>query len=214
MAPSTIITYLTVTGLIILIISIARYMHKEFKEGEKILLEKKNKLYAELDKMAYNEIIPLMKEELKSNGLLGATSYIQFLENYSELMYTEVYSYIKSVERENSYSYYDYYDNDKYNCPLSYATDEDDIKPYVDKLIMLMQDTIEKEFNKKINKVLESMKQVAKESSELIKSVAPDGDDGIQLRKRDINNVDEDTSDNTNHNISFRILNEIDELYK
>ena len=212
MAPSTIITYLTVTGLIILIISIARYMHKEFKEGEKILLEKKNKLYAELDKMAYNEIIPIMKEELKSSGLLGATSYIQFLENYSELMYTEVYSYIKSVELENSYGY-DYI-LDKYDYPLSYATDEDDIKPYVDKLIMLMQDTIEKEFNKKINKVLESMKQVAKESSELIKSVAPDGDDGIQLRKRDINNVDEDTSDNTNHNISFRILNEIDELYK
>ena len=214
MAPSTIITYLTVTGLIILIIAIARYMHKEFKEGEKILLEKKNKLYAELDKMAYNEIIPLMKEELKSSGLLGATSYIQFLENYSELMYTEVYNYIKSVELENTYSYYDYYDSDKYNYPLSYATDEDVIKPYVDKLIMLMQDTIEKEFNKKINKVLESMKQVAKESSELIKSVAPDGDDGIQLRKRDINNVDEDTSNNTNHNISFRILNEIDELYK
>lgn len=212
MAPSTIITYSIVTGLIILIIAIARYMHKEFKEGEKILLEKKNKLYAELDKMAYNEIIPLMKEELKSSGLLGATSYIQFLENYSELMYTEVYSYIKSVELENSYSY-DYI-LDKYDYPLSYATDEDVIKPYVDKLIMLMQDTIEKEFNKKINKVLESMKQVAKESSELIKSVAPDGDDGIQLRKRDINNVDEDTSDNTNHNISFRILNEIDELYK
>lgn len=212
MAPSTIITYSIVTALIILIIAIARYMHKEFKEGEKILLEKKNKLYAELDKMAYNEIIPLMKEELKSSGLLGATSYIQFLENYSELMYTEVYSYIKSVELENSYSY-DYI-LDKYDYPLSYATDEDVIKPYVDKLIMLMQDTIEKEFNKKINKVLESMKQVAKESSELIKSVAPDGDDGIQLRKRDINNVDEDTSDNTNHNISFRILNEIDELYK
>lgn len=212
MAPSTIITYSIVTGLIILIIAIARYMHKEFKEGEKILLEKKNKLYAELDKMAYNEIIPLMKEELKSSGLLGATSYIQFLENYSELMYTEVYSYIKSVELENSYSY-DYI-LDKYDYPLSYATDEDVIKPYVDKLIMLMQDTIEKEFNKKIGKVLESMKQVAKESSELIKSVAPDGDDGIQLRKRDINNVDEDTSDNTNHNISFRILNEIDELYK
>lgn len=212
MAPSTIITYSIVTGLIILIIAIARYIHKEFKEGEKILLEKKNKLYAELDKMAYDEIIPLMKEELKSSGLLGATSYIQFLENYSELMYTEVYSYIKSVELENSYSY-DYI-LDKYDYPLSYATDEDVIKPYVDKLIMLMQDTIEKEFNKKINKVLESMKQVAKESSELIKSVAPDGDDGIQLRKRDINNVDEDTSDNTNHNISFRILNEIDELYK
>lgn len=212
MAPSTIITYSIVTGLIILIIAIARYIHKEFKEGEKILLEKKNKLYAELDKMTYDEIIPLMKEELKSSGLLGATSYIQFLENYSELMYTEVYSYIKSVELENTYSY-DYI-LDKYDYPLSYATDEDVIKPYVDKLIMLMQDTIEKEFNKKINKVLESMKQVAKESSELIKSVAPDGDDGIQLRKRDINNVDEDTSDNTNHNISFRILNEIDELYK
>jgi hypothetical protein len=212
MAPSTIIRYLIITASIILLIAIIRFVYKEFKNAEKELLEQKNKLYAELDKMAYDEIIPLMKEELKSSGLLGATSYIQFLENYSELMYTEVYSYIKSVELENSYSY-DYI-LDKYNYPLSYATDEDVIKPYVDKLIMLMQDTIEKEFNKKINKVLESMKQVAKESSELIKSVAPDGDDGIQLRKRDINNVDEDTSDNTNHNISFRILNEIDELYK
>ena len=211
MAPSTIITYSIVTGLIILIIAIARYIHKEFKEGEKILLEKKNKLYAELDKMAYNEIIPLMKEELKSSGLLGATSYIQFLENYSELMYTEVYSYIRSIAYENIGNY-DFIN--RTDDPLTYATDEDVIKPYVDKLIMLMQDTIEKEFNIKINRVLESMKQVAKESSELIKSVAPNGDDGIQLRKRDINNVDEDTSDNINHNISFRILNEIDEIYK
>ena len=212
MALSTIITYLTITGSIVLIIAIVRFLHKEFKEGEKVLLEQKNKLYAELDTMAYNEIIPLMKEKLRSNGLLGATSYIQFLENYSELMYTEVYKYIKSVELKNSYSY-DYI-LDKYNYPLSYATDEDVIKPYVDKLIMLIQDTIEEEYNIKINKVLESMKQVAKESSELIKSVAPHGDDGIQLRKRDINNVDEDTSDNINHNISFRILNEIDEIYK
>ena len=211
MAPSTIITYSIVTGLIILIIAIARYIHKEFKEGEKILLEKKKKLYAELDKMAYNEIIPLMKEELKSSGLLGATSYIQFLENYSELMYTEVYSYIRSIAYENIGNY-DFIN--RTDDPLTYATDEDVIKPYVDKLIMLMQDTIEKEFNIKINRVLESMKQVAKESSELIKSVAPNGDDGIQLRKRDINNVDEDTSDNINHNISFRILNEIDEIYK
>ena len=161
--------------------------------------------------MAYNEIIPLMKEELRSNGLLGATSYIQFLENYSELMYTEVYNYIRSIAYENIGNY-DFIN--RTDDPLSYATDEDVIKPYVDKLIMLIQDTIEEEFNIKINKVLESMKQVAKESSELIKSVAPNGDDGIQLRKRDINNIDEDTTDNTNHNISFRILNEIDEIYK
>lgn len=211
MAPSTIITYLTVAVLIILIIAMARFIYKEFKNAEKELLEQKNKLYAELDKMAYNEIIPLMKEELKDNGLLGATSYIQFLENYSELMYTEVYNYIRSIAYENIGNY-DFIN--RTDDPLSYATDEDIIKPYVDKLIMLIQDTIEEEFNIKINKVLESMKQVAKESSELIKSVAPDGDDGIQLRKRDINNIDEDTTDNTNHNISFRILNEIDELYK
>ena len=211
MAPSTIITYLTVAVLIILIISMARFIYKEFKNAEKELLEQKNKLYAELDRMAYNEIIPLMKEELKDNGLLGATSYIQFLENYSELMYTEVYNYIRSIAYENIGNY-DFIN--RTDDPLSYATDEDIIKPYVDKLIMLIQDTIEEEFNIKINKVLESMKQVAKESSELIKSVAPDGDDGIQLRKRDINNIDEDTTDNTNHNISFRILNEIDELYK
>lgn len=211
MAPSTIITYLTVAALIILIISMARFIYKEFKNAEKELLEQKNKLYAELDKMAYNEIIPLMKEELKDNGLLGATSYIQFLENYSELMYTEVYNYIRSIAYENIGNY-DFIN--RTDDPLSYATDEDIIKPYVDKLIMLIQDTIEEEFNIKINNVLESMKQVAKESSELIKSVAPDGDDGIQLRKRDINNIDEDTTDNTNHNISFRILNEIDELYR
>lgn len=211
MAPSTTITYSIVTALIILIIAIARYMHKEFKEGEKILLEKKNKLYAELDKMAYNEIIPLMKEELKSNGLLGATSYIQFLENYSELMYTEVYNYIRSIAYENIGNY-DFIN--RTDDPLIYATDEDIIKPYVNKLVMLMQDTIEKEYNIKINRILKTMEIVEKESSELIKSVAPDGDDGIQLRKRDINNIDEDTSDNTNHNISFRILNEIDELYK
>ena len=122
MAPSTIITYSIVAGLIILIIAIARYMHKEFKEGEKILLEKKNKLYAELDKMAYNEIIPLMKEELKSNGLLGATSYIQFLENYSELMYTEVYSYIRSIAYENIGNY-DFIN--RTDDPLTYATDEE-----------------------------------------------------------------------------------------
>lgn len=212
MAPSTIIRYLIITGSIILIIAIIRFIYKEFKNAEKELLEQKNKLYAELDKMAYNEIIPLMKEELRSNGLLGATSYIQFLENYSELMYTEVYKYIKSVELENSYSY-DYI-LDKYNYPLSYATDEDIIKPYVNKLVMLMQDTIEKEYNIKINRILKAMELVEKESSELIKSIAPNGDDGIQLRKRDINNIDEDTSDNTNHNISFRILNEIDEIYK
>ena len=211
MAPSTIIRYLIITASIILLIAIIRFIYKEFKNAEKELLEQKNKLYAELDKMAYNEIIPLMKEELKSNGLLGATSYIQFLENYSELMYTEVYNYIRSIAYENIGNY-DFIN--RTDDPLTYATDEDIIKPYVNKLVMLMQDTIEKEYNIKINRILKAMEIVEKESSELIKSVAPDGDDGIQLRKRDINNVDEDTSDNTNHNISFRILNEIDELYK
>lgn len=211
MAPSTIIRYLIITASIILLIAIIRFIYKEFKNAEKELLEQKNKLYAKLDKMAYNEIIPLMKEELKSNGLLGATSYIQFLENYSELMYTEVYNYIRSIAYENIGNY-DFIN--RTDDPLSYATDEDIIKPYVNKLVMLMQDTIEKEYNIKINRILKAMEIVEKESSELIKSVAPDGDDGIQLRKRDINNVDEDTSDNTNHNISFRILNEIDELYK
>nr|DAT97606.1 MAG TPA: hypothetical protein [Caudoviricetes sp.] len=211
MAPSTIIRYLIITASIILLIAIIRFIYKEFKNAEKELLEQKNKLYAKLDKMAYNEIIPLMKEELIDNGLLGATSYIQFLENYSELMYTEVYNYIRSIVYENIGNY-DFINGT--DDPLSYATDEDIIKPYVNKLIMLMQDTIEKEYNIKINRVLKAMEIVEKESSELIKSIAPDGDDGIQLRKRDINNVDEDTSDNTNHNISFRILNEIDELYK
>lgn len=211
MAPSTIIRYLIITASIILLIAIIRFIYKEFKNAEKELLEQKNKLYAELDKMAYNEIIPLMKEELKSNGLLGATSYIQFLENYSELMYTEVYNYIRSIAYENIGNY-DFIN--RTDDPLTYATDEDIIKPYVNKLVMLMQDTIEKEYNIKINRILKAMEIVEKESSELIKSVAPDGDDGIQLRKRDINNVDEDTTDNTNHNISFRILNEIDELYK
>lgn len=211
MAPSTIIRYLIITASIILLIAIIRFIYKEFKNAEKELLEQKNKLYAKLDKMAYNEIIPLMKEELKSNGLLGATSYIQFLENYSELMYTEVYNYIRSIAYENIGNY-DFIN--RTDDPLTYATDEDIIKPYVNKLVMLMQDTIEKEYNIKINRILKAMEIVEKESSELIKSVAPDGDDGIQLRKRDINNVDEDTSDNTNHNISFRILNEIDELYK
>ncbi len=207
MAPSTIIRYLIITASIILLIAIIRFIYKEFKNAEKELLEQKNKLYAELDKMAYNEIIPLMKEELKSNGLLGATSYIQFLENYSELMYTEVYNYIRSIAYENIGNY-DFIN--RTDDPLTYATDEDIIKPYVNKLVMLMQDTIEKEYNIKINRILKAMEIVEKESSELIKSVAPDGDDGIQLRKRDINNVDEDTTDNTNHNISFRILNEID----
>lgn len=211
MAPSAIIRYLIIAASIILLIAIIRFIYKEFKNAEKELLEQKNKLYAKLDKMAYNEIIPLMKEELKSNGLLGATSYIQFLENYSELMYTEVYNYIRSIVYENIGNY-DFVNGT--DDPLSYATDEDIIKPYVNKLVMLMQDTIEKEYNIKINGVLKAMEIVEKESSELIKSIAPDGDDGIQLRKRDINNVDEDTSDNTNHNISFRILNEIDELYK
>lgn len=211
MAPSTIIRYLIITASIILLIAIIRFIYKEFKNAEKELLEQKNKLYAKLDKMAYNEIIPLMKEELKSSGLLGATSYIQFLENYSELMYTEVYNYIRSIAYENIGNY-DFIN--RTDDPLTYATDEDIIKPYVNKLVMLMQDTIEKEYNIKINRILKAMEIVEKESSELIKSVAPDGDDGIQLRKRDINNVDEDTSDNTNHNISFRILNEIDELYK
>ena len=211
MAPSTIIRYLIITASIILLIAIIRFIYKEFKNAEKELLEQKNKLYAKLDKMAYNEIIPLMKEELKSSGLLGATSYIQFLENYSELMYTEVYNYIRSITYENIGNY-DFIN--RTDDPLTYATDEDIIKPYVNKLVMLMQDTIEKEYNIKINRILKAMEIVEKESSELIKSVAPDGDDGIQLRKRDINNVDEDTSDNTNHNISFRILNEIDELYK
>lgn len=211
MAPSTIIRYLIITASIILFIAIIRFIYKEFKNAEKELLEQKNKLYAKLDKMAYNEIIPLMKKELIDNGLLGATSYIQFLENYSELMYTEVYNYIRSIVYENIGNY-DFINGT--DDPLSYATDEDIIKPYVNKLIMLMQDTIEKEYNIKINRVLKAMEIVEKESSELIKSIAPDGDDGIQLRKRDINNVDEDTSDNTNHNISFRILNEIDELYK
>lgn len=211
MAPSTIIRYLIITASIILLIAIIRFIYKEFKNAEKELLEQKNKLYAKLDKMAYNEIIPLMKEELIDNGLLGATSYIQFLENYSELMYTEVYNYIRSIVYENIGNY-DFIN--RTDDPLTYATDEDIIKPYVNKLVMLMQDTIEKEYNIKINRILKAMEIVEKESSELIKSVAPDGDDGIQLRKRDINNVDEDTGDNTNHNISFRILNEIDELYK